>query len=205
MRLRDGIHEDVGVITYIDDNTVSTPFFTGEYCRYFIDLFEELGFAVDKNGNYDTLIHKASGGDEICSSFLDVVERAIEPEILKVFTPAIKSRLWHGYPVPFIKKFSGTGQTDLSLHNDNSLLTLFVKLNDDFEGCETIFPRQKWSMKDAKVGHMVIFPGVATHPHYTTELFSGVKYSLVARISILTPRTNEFDDIRDVTGSRDSV
>jgi hypothetical protein len=198
LRLLSGISEEIGNFTYIDKDTFSTPFFTEEYCKHFIEVFENHGFEVDENGNYDTLIHHPPEGDQICKDFLSVVEEKIEPEILNCFTHVIKNRLWSGYPVPFIKKFFKKGQKNLNLHSDNSLLTLFVKLNNDFEGCETVFPRQNWNMKDLPVGHMAIFPGSITHPHYTTELFEGTKYSLIGRISILTPRENKFDNLKDV-------
>tara|TARA_R110001583_G_scaffold7985_10_gene38949 strand:+ start:38748 stop:39344 length:597 start_codon:yes stop_codon:yes gene_type:complete len=198
LKLIEGISEQIGSFSYIDKDTFSTPFFTEEYCNHFIDKFENLGFDVDENGNYDTLIHLPPGGEEICKDFLKVVEDKIEPEILKCFTHVIKNRLWRGYPVPFIKKFFKTGQKDLNLHSDNSLITLFVKLNNSFDGCETIFPRQDWNMKDLPVGHMAVFPGSITHPHYTTELFSGIKYSLIGRVSILTPRENKFDDLKSI-------
>ena len=198
MKLVEGISKEIGDFTYIDKDTFSTPFFTEDYCKYFIQTFEDLGFEVDENGNYDTLIHRPPGGEEMCKQFLEAVESKIEPEILKCFTSVIKNRLWSGYPVPFIKKFFSTGQKNLDMHSDNSLLTLFVKLNNDFTGCETIFPRQNWNMKDLPVGHMVIFPGAITHPHYTTELFEGIKYSLIGRVSILIPRENKFDNLKDI-------
>ena len=197
MKLIEGIHDNVGKFDYIDKDTFTTPFFTEEYCKHFIDLFEDYGFTVDENGNYDTLIHRPPGGDEICSSFLRVVQEKIEPEIVKAFTPVIKNRLWSGYPVPFIKKFSDTGQKKLKLHSANSLITLFIKLNDDFKGCNTVFPRQDWSTDKLQVGHMAIFPGAITHPHFTKRLESGTKYSLIGRVSILTHRENKFDNIND--------
>jgi len=198
LRLVDGISDQIGNFTYIDKDTFSTPFFTEEYCKYFIDIFENHGLQVHKNGNYDTLIHHPPDGDEMCRDYLRIVKDKVEPEIVNCFTHVIKNRLWRGYPVPFIKKFSSTGQRDLNMHVDNSLLTLFVKLNDDFIGCETIFPRQDINLKDVKVGHMIVFPGVVTHPHYTTALESGIKYSLVGRASILTPRENIFDNLEDI-------
>ena len=88
MRLKDGIHKDIGKFTYVDKDTFLTPFFTREYCDHFIGLFEDLGFEVDENGNYDTLIHRVAGGDQICADFNEIVENVIEPEILKAFTPA---------------------------------------------------------------------------------------------------------------------
>ena len=66
MEFNQGIHEDLGNFNYINNDTISTAFFTEEYCRYFIGLFENLGFEIDENGNYDTLINKVPGGNEIC-------------------------------------------------------------------------------------------------------------------------------------------
>ena len=131
--------------------------------------------------------------------FLSAVENHIEPEIIRLWTPAVKGRLWSGYPIPFCTKFSKDTKTSLKIHNDNSIVTLFVKLNDDFEGCKTVYPRQNWNSEELEVGEMIILPGAITHPHYTEKLKSGTKYSLVGRISILSPRLNEFDDIRNLS------
>ena len=44
---------------------------------------------------------------------------------------------------------------------------------------------------------MIIIPEVITHPHYTSKLEWGIKYSLIERISILDPRESKShsDDI----------
>ena len=194
MKFEEGLDKNIGKFKDYGD-CFTTPFFTKDYCDNLIMLSEEHGFEIDENGNYDLLLHKIKDGEKICKSWLATIKKYLEPKILEVFTVAIKNRLWDAYPVPFIKKFSMDGQTDLSLHSDNSILTIFVKLNDENEGCLTVFPRQNWDSSQMKVGEVGIWPGSITHPHYTTKLESGVKYSLVGRSSILIARKNEFDDI----------
>ena len=214
MKFKDGVDKDIGKFEMIGEDAFITPFLTKEYCSYLISLFEDYGFKLDDNENCDILMHRIKGGKDICKSYLKYVEKYIEPKILKVFKPVIKTDhidggtvthpgtryrgLWAGYPVPFCKKWSNKeeGQIKLRLHNDNSLLTLFMILNDEYEGCETVFPRQNWDTSKLKAGHVGIFPGTITHPHFTKSLKSGVKYTLVGRVSILQPRNGEFDNIK---------
>ena len=47
--------------TYIDAETIITPFFTSEYCDYLIKTFEDYGWTIDKNGNFDTYLHVVKG------------------------------------------------------------------------------------------------------------------------------------------------
>ena len=200
MKLKDGIHNQIGQFINLDKDTLITPFFTAEYCDYLIEKFNKHGWEVDQNGNYDTYLHKIEEGKSDCRDFLNVVKEKIEPKIVENWTHVIKNRLWKYYPVPFGKKFSKKGQEDLKLHVDNSLITLFVKLNDDYQGCDTVFPRQNWDTSYLKKGDMLVIPGVITHPHYTTSLESGEKYSLIGRISILDVRESDYfsDDIERI-------
>jgi hypothetical protein len=200
MRLKDGIDKNIGELTFVDKDTIITPFFTTEYCDYLIKKFDTHGWEMDNDGNYDTYLHKIDGGKIDCKDFLNVVQEKIEPHILKNWTHVIKNRLWKYYPVPFAKKFSKKGQYKLNMHVDNSLLTLFIKLNDDYEGCNTVFPRQNWNSSQLKKGEMLIMPGVVTHPHYTEPIISGEKYSLIGRVSILAVRESDYfaDNIENV-------
>ena len=63
-------------------------------------------------------------------------------------------------------------------HHDASLVTGSVKLNDEYTGGLLEFPRQGVSNKDIPIGKCLLFPGQVSHPHLSTELESGVKYSL---------------------------
>ena len=74
-------------------------------------------------------------------------------------------------------KYSADTQKTLGLHNDASLVTGSVKLNDDYEGATLIFPRQNITNRDIPPGKMIVFPGQVTHGHYVDELKAGTKYS----------------------------
>jgi hypothetical protein len=200
MRLKDGIDDKIGNIRSIDRDTIITPFFTSDYCDFLVGKFNDVGWDVDGDGNFDTYLHKIKNGKKDCKDYLSIVQEKIEPIIVENWTHVIKNRLWKYYPVPFAKKFSKDGQYKLNMHVDNSLLTLFIKLNDNFGGCETVFPRQNWDSSDLRKGEMLIMPGVVTHPHYTKPIIYGEKYSLVGRISILDVRESNYfsDNIEDI-------
>jgi len=84
----------------------------------------------------------------------------------------------YGLRDAFIIKYEMDKQRELRLHNDASLVTGSIKLNDDYEGGILEFPRQGISNKDIPVGKCILFPGQVTHAHTSTELQSGTKYSL---------------------------
>jgi predicted 2-oxoglutarate/Fe(II)-dependent dioxygenase YbiX len=84
----------------------------------------------------------------------------------------------YGMRDAFVMKYSMDTQRKLNLHNDASLVTGSVKLNDNFEGGDLLFPRQGISNKDIPPGKMILFPGMVTHGHECTELTKGTKYSL---------------------------
>ena len=77
----------------------------------------------------------------------------------------------------FLMKYSMDTQKTLGLHNDASMVTGSVKLNDDYEGATLIFPRQGITNKDIPPGKMIVFPGQVTHGHFVNELEEGTKYS----------------------------
>lgn len=104
-------------------------------------------------------------------------------------------RLWHEklgkiaeqYWVPmqhiglrdaFTMKYTVDTQKSLGLHTDASLVTGSVKLNEDFEGAEVVFPRQDFSNINTPRGRCLLWPSEVTHGHYVPDLLSGTKYSL---------------------------
>ena len=185
MRLKDGIDKNIRNFSYIDKNTITTPFFTKEYCDYLIDKLEEVEWKIDPYGNCENNLQKIKDGQTACKDYFDVIKEKIEPEIIKNWSYAFREcRLWQYYPDPFAKKYTLQGQTDLKKHVDSTLLTFLIKLNDNFGGCNTILPRQNWDTGKLNVGGMVIFPGTIT-PHYVEKLKWGSKYSLIGRISRL--------------------
>ena len=57
----------------------------------------------------------------------------------------------------FIIKYEMDKQRELRVHNDASLVTGSVKLNDDYTGGLLEFPRQKFNNKDIPVGKCLLF------------------------------------------------
>ena len=69
---------------------------------------------------------------------------------------------WHpchmwGLRDAFIIKYEMDKQRELRVHNDASLVTGSVKLNDDYTGGLLEFPRQKFNNKDIPVGKCLLF------------------------------------------------
>ena len=63
---------------------------------------------------------------------------------------------------------------------DGSLITGTVRLSDQYTGGELTFPRQKYKNTNVPVGSMLLWPSSIQHIHYSDQLTSGTKYSLVA-------------------------
>ena len=84
----------------------------------------------------------------------------------------------YGLRDAFIIRYSMDTQRSLKRHHDASLVTGSVKLNDEYTGGELQFPRQGITNSDIPVGKCLLFPGQVSHPHLSSELESGVKYSL---------------------------
>lgn len=95
----------------------------------------------------------------------------------------------------FTIKYTLNTQKSLRLHNDMSLITGSMKLNNDYEGGVLNFPRQEQTNLGLKVGDMLLWPGQVTHPHESLELTSGTKYSL----TMWTERLKSGDSYGDYT------
>lgn len=78
----------------------------------------------------------------------------------------------------FTMKYTPETQNSLALHTDASLVTGGVKLNEDYEGGELIFPRQNFSNINISRGRCLLWPSEVTHGHAVNEVHSGTKYSL---------------------------
>ena len=86
----------------------------------------------------------------------------------------------------FAIKYCMEGQRSLKLHRDESFVSGSIKLNDEYEGAELIFPDQGFTNKNVEVGDLLLWPGSITHPHCSDYLLSGEKYSM----TIWTPYPN---------------
>ena len=84
---------------------------------------------------------------------------------------------YHGIQDVFVIKYQVGQQEELRMHHDVAQVSASIKLNDNYQGAELEFPRQNFSNRDLKVGEMVVWPSLVTHPHRSAQITGGVKYS----------------------------
>ena len=158
----------------IGDDMLLIDYLTPSMCDDLIAL-------ADGNGEWGSLEYDDYPAQEIRMNKLglwDETERHWEESIYPIIHEYWKPFKMHGIRDAFVMRYAMDTQTKLNLHCDASVLTGSVKLNDNYEGAELYFPRQKFSNKDVPVGKCILFPGQLTHGHECQELVSGVKYSL---------------------------
>ncbi|MEM7193412.1 MAG: glycosyltransferase family 25 protein [Pseudomonadota bacterium] len=78
----------------------------------------------------------------------------------------------------FLIKYSASTQAELDLHNDRAHVSASIKLNDQYRGGVLEFPRQQFTNQNVPVGSMIVWPSSLTHPHRSTPVEQGTKYSL---------------------------
>lgn len=159
---------------YINDDMLLVDYMTPTMC-------EDMIRRADADGEWGSLSYDKFPAQEIRLKKLGLWEE-LQEHWNEVINPIIeyhwKPMQMYGMRDAFVMRYSLETQKELALHTDASLVTGSVKLNDDYEGGELIFPRQKISNKNLPIGKMLLFPGAVTHGHACTELLSGVKYSL---------------------------
>ena len=148
-------------------------FLTPSQCEEWIRIGEEHGgwnpHPADKFPSHDIHLKQLGLWEEVDSWWNKIAARVFED----YWRPTKNYHLRKA----FLMKYSEDTQKTLGLHNDASMVTGSVKLNDDYEGATLYFPRQGISNKDVPIGKMILFPGQVTHGHYVDELKSGTKYS----------------------------
>ena len=158
----------------VADEMLVTKLFEKNECDRLIEMSEALGsweqMEGDKFPAQEIRIHAMGLWDEF--------EKIWKEKLGKIAEGYWPPMLHHGLRDAFTMRYTLDTQTTLGLHTDASLVTGSVKLNDDYEGAELVFPRQGFSNKDVPVGHCILFPSAVTHGHKVDELKSGVKYSL---------------------------
>ena len=78
----------------------------------------------------------------------------------------------------FAVKYSKDTQLDLKEHVDESYISGSIKLNTDYEGGVLKFPRQSFTNEGIPIGDLIIWPSQITHPHLSTKVTKGEKYSI---------------------------
>ena len=157
----------------LSDDILLIDFMSKDMCENMISLAEDKQFKIME-------------GDIVPAQELRLKEINLWEELEKHWMKTVYDII-HEYWYPchmtglrdaFIIKYEMDKQRELRLHNDASLVTGSVKLNDNYEGGVLEFPRQKINNKDIPVGKCILFPGQVTHGHLSTQLTKGTKYSL---------------------------
>ena len=161
------------VFEKISDDMLLIDFMSEDMCKKMISLSEKHTFkslSYDKVKGQELRLREFGLWEELEEHW----NTNIYPIVHKFWNPC---HMW-GMRDAFLIKYEMDKQRDLPLHNDASLVTGSVKLNDDYEGGELEFPRQKFSNKDIPIGKCILFPGQVTHGHLSTSITKGTKYSL---------------------------
>ena len=175
------IYNDFYGLTYIptkkydilSDDILLIDFMTEDMCENMISLSEKKTFeslSYDKVKGQELRLKEIELWDELEKHWM----KSVYDIVYEYWNPCHI----YGLRDAFLIKYEMNKQRELRLHNDASLITGSVKLNDDYTGGELYFPRQKFSNKDIPIGKCILFPGQVTHGHTSQEITSGTKYSL---------------------------
>lgn len=177
---KNAIHKDFGSYA-IQNDIIIMPFWTEQFCSELVEVCEQHTnrFIIDKNRYYFT--------EEMPLSKISLLLLENFAEHCKKSLISIMKKEWefiedeiYGIDSPYIIRYRKEACTKIDIHCDNSVVSLNVKLNSNYNGCDLNFPRQNFTAKDVPVGHVMLWPGKVTHPHKTDKLVDGVKYSFVA-------------------------
>jgi hypothetical protein len=114
----------------------------------------------------------------------------ISPRLFEAVQNDMGERIWpqlqqhwplidyHGINDAFIIKYQQGGQEQLRPHHDVAQVSASIKLNDAYEGAVLEFPRQGANNAALPVGSLLAWPSLVTHPHHSTQITKGTKYSL---------------------------
>lgn len=153
---------------------IVTDFLTESQCKYLIDKSEQYGnwgyMEEDKFPAQEIRLKKIGLWKEY--------EKLWKEKLGKIAELHWEPMLHIGLRDAFTMKYTPDTQKSLGLHTDASLVTGSVKLNEDYEGGELIFPRQNFSNINVPLGKCILFPSEVTHGHYVPDILKGTKYSL---------------------------
>lgn len=162
-------------------NIFEFPLFTQLFCDELIAMAEaENKWTEGRHEFYptnDVLLQELGLGD--------IYKRVIREIITPLATHIWKLEgAWLANPSEetFMIKYSMDKQGHLSLHHDHSYFTCGVRLNDEFDGGGTYFPRYGVCVTPKRNGNAFIHPGAITHKHGARPIHAGVRYIVVSFI-----------------------
>ena len=163
----------------LGNNIYEFPLFTDKFCRDAIALAETLDkWTIDRHEFYPTndVLLPELGLDRIYNR---VLKEVVYP--MCVYIWKLEGSGWHTMESEnFLARYTTDRQSHLSLHHDFSHMTMVVKLNDEFEGGGTWFPKYKTLSNPKRVGTATLHPGMVTHLHGARPIYAGKRYICVS-------------------------
>ena len=160
----------------LGDEILGFSFLTKPDCDYLIKRAEETGVWKTMPGD------KFPGQEARIKDIDPSLFMEISDKFMKWVVPQAENYWFplsvYGIRDMFIIKYSTDTQDSLPCHHDASLISGSIKLNEDYEGGELVFNRQRFSNMGMQAGEVIVWPGQVTHGHESLKLTSGTKYSL---------------------------
>lgn len=162
-------------------NIYEFPLFTQLFCDELIAMAEaENKWTEGRHEFYptnDVLLNELGLG----SIYKRVIREIVTPLATHIWK---LEGAWLANPTEetFMIKYSMDKQGHLSLHHDHSYFTCGVRLNDEFEGGGTYFPKYGVCVTPKRNGNAFLHPGAITHKHGARPIHAGIRYIIVSFI-----------------------
>jgi len=159
----------------LGNNIYEFQLFTPKFCREAVALAETLdNWTQDRHDNYptnDVLLVDI----QLQDAYHRVLKEIVFPLCIHIWK--LEGAGWSNMVSEnFMARYTTSRQSHLSLHHDYSNITMVVKLNDEFEGGGTWFPKYNILSNPKKVGTATLHPGMVTHLHGARPIDSGKRY-----------------------------
>ena len=163
----------------LGDNIYEFPLFTPKFCKEAVALAETLD-------NWTENRHEFYPTNDVLLE--DIKLQEIYHRVLKEVVYPLCVHLWHlegpkwlnMYSENFMIRYTTQKQSHLALHHDHSDISMVVKLNDEFEGGGTWFPKYGTLSNPSKIGTASLHPGRVTHRHGARPITAGKRYITVS-------------------------
>lgn len=167
------------MIDDLGDNIYEFPLFTDKFCKDIVALSEAKdNWTVDRHQFYPTndVLLQDIGMQDI---YARVLKEVVYPLCIHIWT--LEGNGWRTMESEnFLARYTTDRQSHLALHHDHSHITMVVKLNDEFDGGGTWFPKYKTLSNPERVGTATLHPGMVTHLHGARPIYSGKRYICVS-------------------------
>tara|TARA_B100000902_G_C26799701_1_gene663901 strand:+ start:53 stop:604 length:552 start_codon:yes stop_codon:yes gene_type:complete len=165
------------VLKEIAPEIFHTQFLNYEFTTILYDLFcEETSW---EQGNYNQ--HTTTYDIHLNKNYPDLynlIKERFDTLIVKVMSDIWTISSEVAIKNIFAVKYSEETQQSLNEHVDDSYISGSIKLNTNYSGGALTFPRQSFTNEKVPAGDLIIWPSQITHPHSSSLLNEGEKYSL---------------------------